>query len=80
MVNFDVCDLMHAKSPIQKIDHISKTKSRTKNLMDQKKRSFKSGQIYRKGAECAETNEKTIFRFRVMVDFVLKIHRKLTDF
>ena len=31
MVDFEVCDLMYAKSIIYKIDHISKTKSRTKN-------------------------------------------------
>ena len=30
-----------------------------------KKISFKSGQIYRKGAKCAETNEKSIFLFLV---------------
>ena len=30
-----------------------------------KKGSFKSGLIYRKGAECAETNEKSIFQFLV---------------
>ena len=41
-----------------------------------KKTSFKSGQIYRKGAECAEANEKSIFLFLVLVDFVLKIHWK----
>ena len=30
-----------------------------------RKKSFKSGQIYRKDAECAEANEKSIFRFLV---------------
>ena len=31
IVDFDVCDLMYAKLSIYEIDHISKTKSRTKN-------------------------------------------------
>ena len=42
--------------------------------------------IFMKDAQCAVKNEKSIFRFmrflffRVMVDFVLKIDRKLTNF
>ena len=39
-------------------------------------KEFKSGHIFMKDAECAETNEKSIFRFfsfRDMIDFVLKI-------
>ena len=34
-----------------------------KCVTDHEKRSFKGGQIYRKGAQCAETNKKSFFRF-----------------
>ena len=51
-----------------------------KCVTEQKKRSFKSGQIYRKGAECAETNEKWFFSFLIYRRFVLKIHPTLADF
>ena len=36
-----------------------------KCVADQKQKSFKSGQIYRKDAEYAETNEKSISPFLV---------------
>ena len=42
--------------------------------------SFESGQIHREGAQCAETNEKSIFWILAAVEFVIKIDRKLTDF
>ena len=51
-----------------------------------KKKSFQSGQIHRKDAQWAETNEKSIFHFLwflffwVMVDFVLKINQKIDQF
>ena len=34
---------------------------------------FKIGQIYMKDAKCADTSEKSIFRFLDMIIFVLKI-------
>ena len=54
-----------------------------KCVTNQQKKSYKSGQIYRKCAQWAETNEKTdfqifvIFIFLIMFDFVLKIHWKI---
>ena len=44
-----------------------------------KNKSFKSGQIYRKDAQWAKMNEKSIFRILpfFMVVFVLKNHRKI---
>ena len=44
-----------------------------KIFFDKKIQNSKSGHIYMKDAECAETNKKSIFSFSDMVVSVLKI-------
>ena len=57
-----------------------------KCVTNPKKKSFKSGWIQKKDAQWVETIETSIFRFMqflifwVMLDFVLKIQRKIDQF